>query len=126
MSQESIETRDEHASAVANQHCFTPRVDIWETSEALHLELEMPGVGPDDVDVRLEDQVLSVLGRVAPNELGERLHGEYKIGNFERAFRISERIDGGKIQARMRNGVLNLTLPKAEVAKPKRIAVKSA
>lgn len=109
-----------------DEHCFTPRVDIWETSEALHMELEMPGVGPDAVDVRLEEGVLSVLGRVPACARGERILSEYEVGNYERAFRVSEVIDGAHIEARMRNGVLKLTLPKAEAAKPKRIAVHAA
>jgi HSP20 family protein len=109
-----------------DEHCFTPRVDIWETAEALHLELEMPGVAPDAVDVRLEEGVLSVLGRVPPSPHGERLLGEYEVGNYERSFRVSEAIDGSRIEARMRNGVLSLDLPKAEAAKPKRIAVHAA
>ena len=91
MSKQAITTRDDEQ---ANAHCFTPRVDIWETADALHLELEMPGVAPDSVDVHLENQVLEVLGRVAPQAHGEKLHAEYQVGNFERAFRISERIDG--------------------------------
>ncbi|MFT5127663.1 MAG: HSP20 family protein [Rhodothermales bacterium] len=109
-----------------DEHCFTPRVDIWEDSEALHMQLEMPGVGPDAVDVRLEEGVLNVLGRVPASVSGKRVLSEYEVGNFERAFRVSESIDGSKIEARMRNGVLNLTLPKAEAAKPKRIAVHAA
>jgi HSP20 family protein len=109
-----------------DEHCFTPRVDIWENSEALHMQLEMPGVGPDAVDVRLEEGVLTVLGRVPASVPGERVLSEYEVGNYERAFRVSEAIDPNRIEARMRNGVLNLTLAKAEAAKPKRIAVHAA
>lgn len=107
-------------------HCFTPRADIWETSEALHVELEMPGVAPDAVDVRLEEGVLTVLGRVPAKTEGERLLSEFEVGNYERSFRVSDGIDGARIEARLRHGVLALTLPKAEAAKPKRIAVKVA
>ena len=96
MSKQAITTQDQEQSA--NEHCFTPRVDIWETADALHLELEMPGVAPDAVDVHLEKQVLNVLGRVAPQAYGERLHAEFAIGNFERAFRISERVDADRIE----------------------------
>jgi HSP20 family molecular chaperone IbpA len=120
MSNETLTTETTEAN---NHHCFTPRVDIWENSEALCLQLEMPGVAQDQVDIRLEDQVLTVLGRVAPNEFGEQVHAEYAVGNFERAFRISERVNSDAIQAGITNGILSLTLPKAEAAKPKRIAV---
>jgi HSP20 family protein len=116
----------EEQTAALNQHCFTPRADIWETQDALYLELEMPGVSPDDVDVRLDNQVLNVLGRVPPHEYGERLHAEYATGNFERAFRISEQIDVDGIRALMQDGVLTLTLPKTQAATPKRIAVNAA
>ena len=79
-------------------HCFTPRADIWETSEALHVELEMPGVAPDAVDVRLEEGVLTVLGRVPAKTEGERLLSEFEVGNYERSFRVSDGIDGARIE----------------------------
>lgn len=109
-----------------DEHCFRPRADIWETSEALHMQLEMPGVAPDAVDVRLEEGVLSVLGRVSACAAGERLFSEFEVGNYERCFRVSEAIDSNRIEAHMRQGVLKLTLQKAEAAKPKRIAVHAA
>lgn len=108
-----------------NVHCFTPRVDIWETETALHLTAEMPGVSADRVDVHLEDGTLTILGRVEPENFGECVHSEYRVGNFERAFRISEKIESQAIEASMRDGVLAVTLPKAEAAKPRQIAVQA-
>lgn len=121
MTNDTVVSKAEEQSV--NQHCFTARVDIWETEAALFLEAEMPGVNAECVDVRLEDGTLTILGRVPPAEHGKSIVTEYETGNFERAFRISEAIDGNGIAARMRDGILSLTLPKTEVNKPRTIAV---
>jgi HSP20 family protein len=85
----------------------------------------MPGVMPDDVDVDLRDNQLTLLGKVTPEERQERiLFQEYGVGDFYRQFTLSSRIDQGQIQASMKDGVLTLRLPKAEVMKPKKISVK--
>ncbi len=123
--QKSESQLSEQTQAV-NQHTFTPKVDIWETQDSYNLDVEMPGVDKNGLDVKLEDGVLSILGRVAPDNTVacEKVHSEYETGNYERQFHISEVIDEEKIQASIKNGVLNLELPKRESAKPKRIEVK--
>jgi len=103
---------------------YTPRFDIWETDEELVLYGDMPGVEPAGLDIRFENRELSVLGKVTPRHTERRhLHGEYGIGDFYRTFTIGETIDGGKISAELKNGVLTLHLPKTEAVKPKRIVV---
>jgi len=91
------------------------------------LTLEMPGVGREDVDIDLERRVLTVRGRgrVTSPEGYRRAYAEYGEGDYERVFTLSEEIDEGAIRAEMANGVLTLTLPRAEAAKPRRIEVKA-
>ncbi len=122
-------TEQEVATPTAeSQYTFTPKVDIWETSDAVHLEVELPGVEEKSVDVKLEEGVLTILGRVTPADLSgyTRTYAEYETGNFERAFRITDEIDEEKIEATLKHGLLHLVLPKREAAKPRRIKVAAA
>jgi HSP20 family protein len=107
---------------------FIPRVDIHETQDAIVLLADMPGVDERSVDITLEKNVLTLLGKVEP-ETFEGLqpsYVEYETGDYERAFTLSDEIDRDKIEASVKNGVLELTLPKAETVKLRKISVKSA
>lgn len=105
---------------------FTPRVDILETADELLLYADLPGVRPDDLDVRFENGELILHGKCqARNENANFLLTEYGVGDFYRAFSISEAIDASRIDAGLKNGVLTVHLPKTEKARPKRIAVKA-
>jgi HSP20 family protein len=104
---------------------FTPRVDIYETNDELTLYADVPGVGPDDVDLRYENGELILRGRVKPRHRDEQfLFQEYEEGDFYRAFTIHESIDAGRIEAECKNGVLIVHLPKVERARPKQITVR--
>jgi HSP20 family protein len=104
---------------------YVPNVDIYETPESLWLWADMPGVEESSLEVHVADGVLSLEGRVALQEYDSLspVYTEYNIGNYARRFSLSNEIDIEHIKARMTNGVLELELPKAERAKPKRIAV---
>jgi HSP20 family molecular chaperone IbpA len=104
---------------------FMPSADIFETEDALNVVLEMPGVARDNVDVSVENGVLTVEGRIDfKNYEGLRpVYSEYNIGPYRRSFRLSNQVDQNKIRAEMQDGVITLSLPKAEKAKPRRIAV---
>ena len=105
--------------------CFTPRVDIMETEEESLLLADLPGVKPEEVDVRFDNGELIIDGRCAPRHEGANyLLSEYGVGDFYRAFSISEHIDWQRISAELKDGVLTVHLPKAETAKPKKITVK--
>jgi HSP20 family molecular chaperone IbpA len=106
---------------------FVPKVDIRETPEALWLWADLPGVDEQSIDVRLENGVLSIVGRVSASDYAELVpvYTEYNVGNFERSFRISDAIDASRVQAKLVDGVLELELPKAESARPRRIPVTS-
>ena len=104
---------------------FTPDVDIFENDEHITLLADMPGVASDDIVIDLNDNVLAISGEVKPfenkNESDVRI--EFEVGRYSRQFTLSEVIDQSKIEARHVDGVLRLTLPKAEKAIPRQITV---
>ncbi len=105
---------------------FNPRVDIWESEDELVLYADLPGVRPEDLDIRFENRELTIHGKVAPRYQDfEFTYNEYGIGDFYRSFSIGESIDAEKISAELKGGVLTLHLPKTEAVKPRRIEVKS-
>ncbi len=105
---------------------FVPAADVFEGENDLTVILEMPGVEKNNVDVRVEDGVLNVEGRLDLTKYQglQPLYTEYNIGHYSRSFRLSSKIDQAKIEAEMKDGVLSLKLPKAEKAKPRTIQVK--
>lgn len=107
---------------------FSPATDILETPEALVLICEMPGVEADGVSVTLEKRVLTIRGMSSVTyPAGYALaHGEYRDGNYERSFTLSDAIDGAAIDASMRDGVLRVTMPKIKPMPAKTITVKCA
>jgi HSP20 family protein len=106
---------------------YAPRVDIYENAEELVLLCDMPGVKPQDLDVRFEKGELAVYGKVQARQTPtEYLLDEYSTGDYFRSFTIGAEVDAAKIAAEYRDGVLTVHLPKQEKAKPKRIAVKAS
>jgi HSP20 family protein len=105
---------------------YSPRVDIYETDDEVGLLCDMPGVRPQDLDVRFENGELTLLGKVQPRRMsGESIDEEYGVGDFYRLFTIGTDVDNDKISAVCRDGVLSIHLPKSEKLKPKRITVKT-
>ena len=104
---------------------FVPTADIYEDQDSLKVILEMPGVEKANVNVRVEEGVLVVEGRLDLTKYRglQPLYTEYNIGNYARSFRLSSAIDQDKIGAELKDGVLSLTLPKAEKAKARTIQV---
>ncbi len=104
---------------------YVPNVDISETENALWLRADMPGVKEDSIEISVEKNVLSIEGQVALQEYADlaSVYTEYNVGNYQRRFTLSNAIDADKIHAHLTNGVLELELPKAESAKPRRVAV---
>jgi HSP20 family molecular chaperone IbpA len=107
---------------------YRPLTDIIETEDGVSLMLEMPGVGADDVKISLERRVLTIQGtaRIFRPDNADPAHLEYGEGDYERAFSLSEDFDPDRIEAELRNGVLTVSLPRAEEKLPKKIAVKTA
>ena len=104
---------------------FVPVTDIYEAENALTVVLEMPGVDKSNVDISVEAGVLSIEGRLdfSKYEAMQPVYTEYNIGHYRRSFSLSNKIDQSKIGAEMKDGVLTITLPKAEEAKPRRISI---
>jgi len=104
---------------------FVPRVDIRETKESIILIADMPGIDEKSVDITLEKNILTITGSVKPPEFEgySSVHSEYDIGDFERAFTISDEVDRDNIAATVKNGLLRVTLNKAEEVKAKKIAI---
>ena len=102
-----------------------PRASVWESTDSVVLELEMPGVTRDQVEVTVHRDELTVTGWRTPEdyEKAEVLHCERILLNYRRSFVMSDKIDSGRINAAQINGVLTLTLPKSEGAKPRRISI---
>jgi HSP20 family protein len=102
-----------------------PRVDILETDDELLLLADLPGVQPQDVDVRFENGELALHGRRYPRYPDKpRVRWETEAANYYRVFRVTEHVAGDRISAELKNGVLTVRLPKVEAVKPRRIAVK--
>jgi HSP20 family protein len=108
---------------------WTPVADVWETAEAYRIDLEIPSVPAEAVEVAVEDGVLIMSGernRAARAE-GERNHRlERRAGKFSRRFKLPEDADAEAISARVANGVLEVTVSKQEERKPRRIEVVAA
>ena len=122
--QEKREVQKKEESTVPARF-FAPHADIFETEQALTLVLEMPGVDKKNVQVSVEDGVLSVEGRIdfSKYEGMQPVYTEYNIGHYRRGFSLSNKINQNKISAEMKDGVLTLVLPKADEAKPRKITI---
>ena len=105
---------------------WVPPVDIFEDAEATRIIAEVPGVKPEDVTLSLENNVLTIKGakQQVAEERTERVHRyERTYGSFERSFTLPATVDASNIKASYAHGVLTVTLPKAEKAKPRQIEV---
>jgi HSP20 family molecular chaperone IbpA len=110
-----------------NGKTFIPKADIYEAKDHLLLITDMPGVKQDSVDITIEQNILTIYGKVEPVEYPDYslTYGEYNIGDYRRVFALSNEIDRDGIQASVKNGVLKLKLPKSKRAMPKKIAVQT-
>ena len=105
---------------------WLPSVDVFEDKESLKIVAELPGLKPEDVKITLENSTLTLRGekKQVAEEKTERVHRyERSYGSFERSFSLPNTVDAEKVAAAFENGVLTVTLPKAEKAKPREIAV---
>lgn len=106
--------------------CFVPRADIYEVGDEIMIAMDMPGIDENAIEITLEKNTLNVKGYAqidGPDEYSLAA-AEYEVGDYERSFRISDAVAKDKIDALYKDGVLRLTLPKAEQAKARKIAVK--
>ncbi len=105
---------------------FVPAVDIYEDAQALVLKLEVPGLKPEDIDIRVENQTLTIKGerRFEAEEKAENFHRiERRFGTFARSFTLPQTIDTEQVSASYDAGVLNISLSKKPEAQPKQVKV---
>ncbi|HZN36273.1 MAG TPA: Hsp20/alpha crystallin family protein [Pirellulaceae bacterium] len=103
---------------------FTPRFDIWENDQEYVLAGDLPGVDPQELEIRYENQELAIHGKVAPRDGEARYFAvEYGVGDFHRGFRLGDQIDGSAIAAELKGGVLTVRLPKRAEARPRKNTV---
>jgi len=105
---------------------ITPAVDIYETPDGLTVLADLPGVNRDNLDVRVDNNVLTIRGMSQHVGTGEPAYREYELVNFFRQFELGEKIEQSNISAELKHGVLTVNLPKAPEAKPRQIAVNVA
>jgi HSP20 family protein len=119
--QQASETRDDEHPA------YTPQADIYERADSLVAVIDMPGVDETSVDIQVERSLLTISGRVEeePQNGYRPVYQEFESGRFLRQFTLSDEVDCGRIEATVQDGVLRIVLPKAEGARPRRIAVRA-
>ena len=105
-----------------------PACDVLEDKESVKIVVELPGLTPEDVKLSLENNVLSIQGekKQQAEERTERVHRyERSYGSFERSFALPTSVDSDKVSASFQNGILTVTVPKAERARPREIPVRA-
>jgi HSP20 family protein len=120
----TVEKENRNGTRRGQEEYLAPEVNIFETGDGYVLEAELPGVNKDGLEITLEENELTIVGRRAPeNTAGKALFRERRTADFRRAFELDPAIDPARISAQLDQGVLTLTLPKSEKVKPRRIEV---
>jgi len=118
------ERTERRPQPVEQQNWFTPEVNIFETKDGYVLEGDMPGVNKEGLEITLEANTLTIVGRRNEPDFGlNPVYRESKAGHFRRVFELDPAIDTSKISAKMEQGILKLHLPKADKVKPRKIQV---
>jgi HSP20 family molecular chaperone IbpA len=132
MAEKTVATRSQKSVTPSREETrsqeqyITPPVDIYETQAGLVVKADLPGVAKDSMDVRVENNLLTIRANAAHVAPGDPNYREYGLANFFRQFELNEKVDQSKISAELNHGVLTINLPKAEEAKPRKIDVKIA
>lgn len=120
----TVQKENRVADRPTREDYVAPEVNIFETKDGYVLEAEMPGVSKDGLEITLEGNEITIIGRRNPETAsGETLYRERTMSDFRRVFELDPAIDTAKVSARMEQGVLTLTLPKSERVKPRKITV---
>lgn len=126
---EMTRTADEQQPAPGTRdetRMLTPPVDIFEVEEGLAVVVDLPGVPKENVDVNVENGVLTIQGKVDAQTEGDVIWREFDLMTYYRQFQLGEQVDQARIQADMKYGVLTIRLPKVEAAQPRKIEVNVA
>lgn len=106
-----------------------PAMNVWTNDEGALITAELPGIDPDDIDISVVGDTLTLSGSRQPEELqeGETYHRrERSFGKFSRTFQLPFQVEADQVEASFKNGVLSISLPRAEQDKPKKIVVETA
>jgi len=105
---------------------FQPATDIAETVDAVVLTFDMPGVAKENVDITVDKDTLTIIGKADPEAFGEPVYRETYIGDYRRQFTLTADVDANDISAVMAEGVLTVTVGKAKKAKPRKVKIATA
>lgn len=124
---EVVENGSRDVERTAARRVYTPATDILESNDEYLLQVDVPGADPASLDVTYENDVLTIRASTkAPEHAGYTLaHAEFELGDYQRAFSITEKIDAERIEAGFQHGVLTIRLPKQKPAR-RRIAVSAS
>jgi HSP20 family protein len=121
---DTLVRENRNADQKRSEQLITPVASVLEGDDAYMLNVEMPGVNKEGLEISVENNELTIFGRRSlPQIEGTLIHRESRAENFRRVFELDPSIDMSKISARIDQGVLTLTLPKAEQVKPRKITV---
>ncbi|RKX31092.1 MAG: Hsp20/alpha crystallin family protein [Verrucomicrobia bacterium] len=122
-----VSRKEEKVARVEDLPVYVPPADVYETPDHYAVLIDLPGVAESDLELSLEEGVLRISGvRREPHEAqGRLLVEEWEPCRYQRSFRLATDCDTGKIEATLRNGVLTVTIPKTETARPRKIPVKA-
>lgn len=117
----------EKGELTRSRRVYNPAVDIIERKDDIVVVADMPGVDEKSVDITLEKNILTIYGKVEADipEKHTLYISEYGIGDYQRVFTLTDEVDREKIQAKVKNGVLRIMLPKAEALRTRKIVVKA-
>ena len=122
-----VATTSARNAAPADDRTMIPRVDVFEDDAGITLLADLPGVPKDRLELKVDGDTLLIEGAIAtptPQDL-QSVYAEIRVPRYRRAFVLSRELDPAKIEANLRDGVLNLRIPKQEHAKPRRIEVRT-
>jgi HSP20 family protein len=129
MAAEQRPVKKEQAEVVRREEqerYFQPATDIVETTEGVTLKFDMPGVAKEHVDITVDKDALTILGKAEPEEAGNPVYRETYVGDYRRQFTLSTDMDPNNVAAAMSNGVLTVAIGKAEQAKPRKVQIAAA
>jgi len=102
---------------------FQPATDVIETADAVLLKLDMPGVARENIDLTIDKDMLTIVGKAEPEQAGEAVYRETYVGDYQRQFSLTADLDPGNITAKMNHGVLTVQIGKAARAKPRKVKI---
>ncbi len=105
---------------------FQPATDVIETADAVILKLDMPGVAKENVDLTIDKDMLTIVGKADPEQTAEAVYRETYVGDYQRQFSLAADLDPANITATMSHGVLTVEIGKTERAKPRKIKIEAA